>query len=455
MTAPFENDVIVAIATPPGRGAMGIVRLSGSGAVDVAKKIFSPVPQKQKFPVSHHMYYGNIVHNGAKIDEVMLCCMLTPKSFTREDVVEIYTHGGFMTVRGVLDAALFNGARLALPGEFTRRAFLNGRINLTQAEAVMDLINAQSEAARTVGLRHLGGGFSDRIKTNRDTILRWLANIALSIDYPEHEEEALNRETIVTEGRILLADMLKLQQTAEIGRILREGVKTAIAGSPNVGKSTLLNAILGEDRAITHKQPGTTRDVLTEQVLIGSISLVLMDTAGLRETKNPVEQIGIKRTFETIKEAELILYVVDGTKKMNAFYDFDKNQKVIFIINKNDLPLNEEWEKVVSEWPVISLSAKTGKGLDQLYTEIKKTILSGWENIGAETDIITRERHKTLLAEAVKHLSDGITAFEQGFTEDIAAIHLRAAYLSLGHILGLEYADDMVDRIFAEFCVGK
>jgi len=453
-----DNDVIAAVATPPGRGAVGIVRLSGAGAADVLKAIFLPAGGRVKSFASHQMYYGKVVHNKSVIDEVMLCCMRAPRSFTREDVVEIYAHGGFSTMYGVLDAVLDNGARLALPGEFTKRAFLNGRINLTQAEAVMDLVNANNEAARAAGLRQLGGGLSNRVAACRDTILRWLANIALSIDYPEHEEETLNRDTIITEGQALLAEMQALLKTAEVGRVLREGVKTAIVGAPNAGKSTLLNAILGEDRAITHELPGTTRDVLTEQVRVNGVPLVLMDTAGLRKTNDPVELLGLGRTHEAIRNAELILQVVDGGVKYKdpAIHKYGEKQKTIIIVNKCDLPLTDEWE-----WSdlVIPVSAKTGQGLDRLYETIKKTFLTGARDVGindfAESDVITRERHRLLINEAIGHVADGIEAFERNETEDIAAIPLRAAYLSLGHILGLEYADDIIDRIFAEFCVGK
>ncbi|MCL2604655.1 MAG: tRNA uridine-5-carboxymethylaminomethyl(34) synthesis GTPase MnmE [Defluviitaleaceae bacterium] len=475
MTVPYENDVIAAIATPPGRGAVGIVRLSGSGSVGVVNRIFKKTGKDSRgcgnsFPSylkSHRMYYGTISDNGTVIDEVMLCCMRVPRSFTREDVVEIYAHGGLVTMHGVLNAALKNGARLALPGEFTKRAFLNGRINLAQAEAVMDLVNAGSEAARAAGLRQLGGGLSGRVAACRDTILRWLAHIALSIDYPEHEEEALNRQTIISEGQALLADMRALLKTAEVGRVIREGIKTAIIGPPNAGKSTLLNAILGEDRAIVHESPGTTRDILTERVMVGDVPLVLIDTAGLRETEDPVEQMGLDKTYDAIKNAELVLYVVDGggsskDKTLGALPPIPRkllkkfDQNFIVLINKCDLLPADEWKTMDEEIPI---SAKTGQGLDQLYDAIKRLFLSGMGDAGikyfAESDIITRERHRALLCEAIEYLETALDDFGRGETEDIAAIPLRAAYLSLGHILGLEYADDIIDRIFAEFCVGK
>ncbi|MCL2365075.1 MAG: tRNA uridine-5-carboxymethylaminomethyl(34) synthesis GTPase MnmE [Defluviitaleaceae bacterium] len=488
-----QNDVIVAIATPPGRGALGVVRLSGAGALEVVRRIFFATNGKAGKMRPHRMEYGNIRMDGTVIDEVMLCAMPAPKSFTREDVVEIFAHGGPMTMQGVLNAALQSGARLARPGEFTQRAFLNGRINLAQAEAVMDLIHAGSEAARAAGLRQLGGGLSSRISICRNAILRWLAHISLSIDYPEHEEEATNRATILSEGQRVLADMQALLQTANIGRLLREGIKTAIIGAPNAGKSTLLNALLGEDRAIIHELPGTTRDVLTESVQIHGIPLVLMDTAGLRETSDPVEKMGVERSRQAMDEAELILHVIDGSTTADSSVSADgqaTQKKIITIINKSDLPEAAQTAQVIKKaaeaserkTPIIPISAKTGAGLDKLLDAIRKTIFNASTNGNtatagfvatptanknnpppdflviqdfAETDVITRERHRVLLVEAIEFLQQALAELEAGVAEDMVAIALRGAYLSLGHILGEEYADDIIDRIFAEFCVGK
>jgi len=450
----IESDVIAAIATPPGRGAVGIVRLSGDDALQVFSKIFRP---KAKNWQSHRMYYGFIYDNGEAVDEVMACPMLAPRSFTSENVVEIYAHGGISTLHGVLNAALNNGARLALPGEFTKRAFLHGRINLTQAEAVMDLVSAASKAARRAGLRQLGGGLSTRLKSGRDKLLSWLAHIELSIDYPEHEEEAMNRESILNEGTSWLAEMNQLLKTAEIGRVLREGVKTAILGRPNVGKSTLLNAILGEDRAIVHEIPGTTRDVLTEQVQLGDVVLRLMDTAGIRETDDPIESIGVEKSNSAAMDAELILYVMDMSKPPQA-EDMDnlkllEGKNVLVVLNKSDLPVADGWEAV--NMPAFAISAHTRQGLDELYAQIQQTALKGLYASEDETDIITRERHKILLKTAIKRVNSAMDEFRMGVEEDLVSIGLREAYLALGEILGLEVSDDIVDRIFAEFCVGK
>jgi len=475
------SDVIAAIATPPGRGAVGIVRLSGDGVLDVFNRIF-----KGNFKgESHRMYYGQICSGNEVIDEVMACCMLAPRSFTREDTVEIYAHGGNMTLYGVLNAALDNGARLALPGEFTKRAFLNGRINLTQAEAVMDLISATTGAARRAGLRQLEGGLGRRVESGRDRLLMWLAHIELSIDYPEHEDEAMNREAILREGESWLVDMESLLRTAEVGRVLRDGIKTAILGRPNVGKSTLLNAVLGEDRAIVHEIPGTTRDVLTEPVQLGDVVLQLMDTAGIRETSDPIESIGVGKTYQAAQEAELLIYVMDRSKPPVAEDveilgrlrgatgegpPISENSHIIVVLNKCDLPPDKGWSNWQTNTAVQSvgltqlpnipqihhISAQNRDGLESLYESIRRMFLQGQlSGDDAEFDIITRERHKELLQSAIAHVRRAMDEFYAGVAEDLVSIGLREAYIALGEILGLEVSDDIVDRIFSEFCVGK
>jgi len=480
----IDCSVISAIATPPGRGAVGIVRISGKDALEVFGKIFrltgtvSPKknPVKNAYPQhkweSHRMYYGQIftgsLSSDEYVDEVMACPMLAPRSYTREDVIEIYAHGGMSTLHGVLNATLNNGARLALPGEFTKRAFLNGRINLTQAEAVMDLISAQTDAARRAGLRQLGGGLSKCITKGRDNLLVWLAHIELSIDYPEHEAEAMNREAILHEGTEWLANMSALLKTADLGKVLREGVKTAILGRPNVGKSTLLNAILGEDRAIVHEIPGTTRDVLTEQVQLGDVVLRLMDTAGIRTTDDPIESIGVDKSYEAAKDAELVLYVMDRSMPPAAA-DMEilsklKGKHVLVVLNKCDLPADNLWDTFLNDLTTIfngknvavfSISAQSRMGLDILYEKIQHDFIKGMFFEEAETDIITRERHKILLEMAISHVTRGMDEFRLGIAEDLVSIRLREAYTALGEILGLEVNDDIVDRIFSEFCVGK
>ena len=500
----MDNDIISAIATAPGHGAIGIVRMSGVGAVELAKRIFSGSSELE----SHRMYYGSI-HSGGefgeKIDKVMICAMYAPRSYTMEDTVEIYAHGGMVVLRSVLDATLREGARLAEPGEFTKRAFLNGRINLTQAEAVMDIINAGSDAARRAGLRQLGGGLGGRISRQRDTILSWLAHIELSIDYPEHGEEAKTAAQILAEGGSVIANLEALHKTAAIGRILRDGVKTAIIGRPNAGKSTLLNALLSEDRAIVHEIAGTTRDILTERVVVGGVPLVLMDTAGIRETNDPVEKIGVEKTLQAAEDAELVLYVVDIMQGL-CVEDVEiierlSHKPTIILLNKCDLqiqvvsdtsrlealfvhPSSETaYSHVIAseakqssstklldcfgnstlamtgrghaKSPHLKISTLTGRGLDKLYEKIGELFLSDIGDTNRDSDIITRERHRVLIEQAISHVRTAMQEIELSVPEDLVSVNLSAAYMALGEVLGVEVADDILDRIFAEFCVGK
>ena len=453
----YANDTIAAIATAPGQGAVGIVRLSGIDAVACATRIIDKMYDKPHERLeSHRMYYGKIYNNGEVIDEVMYCVMRAPKSYTREDIVEIYCHGGMLTLRAVLGTVLAHGARIAEPGEFTKRAFLNGRINLSQAEAVMDIISAGSEAARRIGLAQLGGAFGYRISALRDKILTWLAHIELSIDYPEHEDEAKNSAEILTESGEVLAEIGRILNSAKTGRVLRDGIKTAIIGRPNVGKSTLLNAILSEERAIVHEMAGTTRDVLTERVLVNDVPLILMDTAGIHETDDTIEKIGVEKSVEAAENAELILYVVDAQTGMTAedeeFMARIDGCEIIIVLNKCDI----KQVSVISntEVEVIKISAKTGEGLSVLYSQIHEKFLSGI-NTTADDEIITRERHRTLLEKAIFHIKNAVHELQLETFEDLVSIELRAAYIALGEILGLEVEDDIIDRIFAEFCLGK
>ena len=454
-----EGDVIAAIATPPGTGAIGIVRISGFEALDVLLRVFKgPFRQKEKI-MSHRMYYGEIVSGGERIDEVMVCPMLAPRSYTLEDTVEIYAHGGMHVLGKVLGTVLENGARLAHPGEFTKRAFLNGRINLTEAEAVMDVITSTSDGARRAALRQLGGGLSERVRGIRDRILSWLAHIELSIDYPEHEEEAKNARVILAESEAVLENLRGLLETAEIGRILREGLKTAIIGRPNVGKSTLMNAILSEDRAIIHEQPGTTRDVLTESVRVGDVPLVIMDTAGIRDADDAVERIGVKRSLEAVRNADLVIYVADSSVGitdedegiLSDIHKWGLEENLIIVLNKCDL----EQVEVATDKACIPISAKTGTGLHLLYKKIQEMFQSGGIKSASESDIITRERHRILINDATLSLETAMLEIINNVPEDLVSISLRTAYIALGEILGEEVSDDIVDRIFMEFCVGK
>ena len=480
-----KRDTIAAIATAHGTGAIGVVRVSGGDASSVLGRVFRVAGgcSVDEF-LSHRMYYGKIFRGNEVVDEVMVCFMRSPRSFTCEDCVEIFAHGGLFVLGEVLSTVLDNGARLAEPGEFTKRAFLNGRLNLAQAEAVADLIGAKTAAAQRAALRQLGGGLSERIETNRDRILQWLAHIELSIDYPEHEEEARNAIEIIGEAGDVLTDLRKLCETADTGRIIRNGVRTAIIGRPNVGKSTLLNAILRENRAIVHETAGTTRDVLTEEVRVADVPLVIMDTAGLRETSDPIEKIGIEKTHEAVLDAELILYVADATEGLTeedyvSIELFAKSKNFFVLLNKADLlggvgdnspvatgdfeptgitPLHSYVPSIEGDFcstPPLPISAKNGEGLDVLFSRVRELFLAGSVGEGGEADIITRERHRVLLEYAVGRIENSVAELSGGVPEDLVSVSLRAAYIALGEILGKEIGDDIVDRIFAEFCVGK
>jgi len=508
------SDTITATASAHGQGAIGVIRISGDDALCVLKKVFTPHRDFE----SHKIYYGKITSGAEIIDEVTACFFAAPRSFTRENCVEIYAHGGMFVLSEILNLLVKNGARLAEPGEFTKRAFLNGRINLAEAEAVMDLISAKTSAARRAAVRQLGGGLSRKIEDARDTILSWIAHIELSIDYPEHEDEARNAAEILAECDALLETLRGIHATSGTGRIIRDGIRTAIIGRPNVGKSTLLNAILREDRAIVHETAGTTRDILTEQVRIGDIALLLTDTAGLRQTSDEVEKIGIEKTLDTARDAELILYVADATAGItpeDAEKIADFEQPVIILFNKCDLmitgaspgvmphelfeksstktnagdtcnlphipskpdtapcTINETAQSAVSENffeegvrgrnffskksfspEVLNISAKTGDGLTELFACIKEIFIKHGAD-GAETEIITRERHGVLLAQAIEHIEGAARELHAGVPEDLVSVSLRAAYIALGEILGAEIGDDIVDRIFEEFCLGK
>ncbi|WP_406677371.1 tRNA uridine-5-carboxymethylaminomethyl(34) synthesis GTPase MnmE [Moorella sp. ACPs] len=455
-------DTIAAVATPPGEGGIGIVRLSGSDAVAIASKIFQP-RRGPHFSASrsHTLRLGVIIdpETGETVDEVLASIMRAPHSYTAEDVVEINCHGGALAVARVLQLALRHGARLAEPGEFTRRAFLNGRLDLAQAEAVLDVIRARSSQGLAAAVGQLQGKLSQKIAAINDFLTGVLAAIEASLDFPEEVGEVSASE--LEKLKQAREEVLKLLATWEEGRLLNEGLKIAIVGRPNVGKSSLLNALLRQERAIVSQIPGTTRDTIEETLLLGGFACRLVDTAGLRETADTLESIGVARTRQAVKEADLVLMVVDLS---TGILPDDKRilqeitgKSVIIVGNKVDLVGEKETglEAFAPSYPRVTISAREGKGLDELAGMIREIVLSGKVVRTREEPLLTRARHRDALEKCLEHLNAAIAAWEEGMPGDLIAVDLWAARDFLGEITGATAREDLLDRIFSDFCIGK
>ena len=456
--AGYIDDTIAAISTPPG-GGIGIVRVSGAGAFPIVKKLF----RGKKNWESHHVYYGKIVKGTAVADEVLLVAMRGPKTYTTEDTVEINCHGGTRAMQAVLQLLLQNGARLAEPGEFTKRAFLNGRIDLSQAEAVMDIIDAKTERSHRAALSQLEGRLAKQAKKLSAALLYTLTRIEAAIDYPEYDETLLMIQEVRQAADDALAMADKLLQTAQNGRILREGLETVIVGSPNVGKSSLLNALLNEDRAIVTNIPGTTRDTLTEMVSVGGIPLVLTDTAGLRQTEDEVERLGVERSKQRAAYASLLLYVIDGAETLRnedieAIRGYTAgNRTVLVLVNKEDLGMVVDTSiltDIVGAENVLIVSAKQETGLEALAARIQTLYGSGLET-AEEAAVLTNMRHIDALYRARAAVLRAIETIDGGLPEDFVSIDLRAAYDCVGEITGETADAELLDSIFARFCLGK
>lgn len=451
------EDTIAQISTPLGTGGISIIRISGSESINILSKVFKGKKDANEIK-SHTINYGNIVNSENKvIDEVLVSVMYAPNTYTKENVVEINCHGGIKTVQTVLLEVLKNGARLADAGEFTKRAFLNGRLDLSQAEAVIDVINAKTNLQQEVALNQLKGSLSNEIINFRQAILRLLAQIEASIDYPEHDMEENNLLEIEKEVKDLKCKVQNLVDTSDTGKILREGIQTVILGKPNVGKSSLLNVLLNEDRAIVTDVAGTTRDILQEYVNIKDIALKIIDTAGIRDTEDKIEKIGVQRSKEYALKADLVLLVLDGSRELEEedieIMDFIKNKKSIILINKNDLDPKINLGGIKQE-NIINISTLNKDGLDLLIDEIRNLFFKGEINTNDEMFICSL-RHKGLLNKAIDSLNLVLTAIEGGFTEDFITIDLMDAYKSLGEIIGETVDEDVIEAIFSEFCLGK
>lgn len=453
----MENRTIAAISTPQGTGGISVIRISGDRAVEIAEKVFSG--KSLKSAKSHTVHYGYIIDsNGNRIDEVLVTVMLAPRTFTREDTVEISCHGGSVTTRAVLGAVIEAGAYMAAAGEFTKRAFMNGRIDLSQAEAVIDIINAKNELSRRNAVSQLGGALSKEIKAVRDSLVHLSAQMQVIIDYPDEDLEDVTVEDIENVCRNGAERVERLLATSDSGRMIREGIKTAIVGKPNVGKSSILNYLAREERAIVTDVAGTTRDVIEESVSINGIPLILSDTAGIRETEDTVEKIGIERSRQYLDAADLVIVVIDAA---NGIDDDDKevlaateDKTRIILLNKTDIADAGAFGIVGSNSAVIEVSAKTGDGMDNLASEIER--ICHLDEINSENGaVITNMRHKAALIGARDALSRAADALDSGMPTDIVSIDIAAAMDSLGEITGETVSDSIVNDIFHNFCVGK
>ncbi len=457
-----DTDTIAAIATAPGQSGIGVIRISGNDALQITDGlIFSRNGKKLDIlgQESHTVKYGFVCDGKDVIDEVLVTYFKKPRSFTAEDTVEISCHGGSFVLRRVLSLIVKSGARIAEPGEFTKRAFLNGRIDLTEAEAVMDIISSSNEFARKNSLSVLRGGIYDKIRLLREKILHETAFLEAAIDDPEH----YSLDGYGTELRERLSEIIssidRLLSSADIGRILKSGIKTAIAGKPNVGKSSILNLLTGENRAIVTDIPGTTRDVLSSEILIGGIPLIISDTAGIRDTDDKVEKIGVERSREAISKADLVLFTVDSSSDIDnedrEIYEHIRSldKKCIVLLNKSDL--RADGTKVFDfSCPVVDFSALEEKGIEELKNIIEEMFLSG--SLRSDEEIYdTNERQLFELRAAGESLGLVIQSIDDGMTEEFYSVDLMDAYTHLGNVIGEETGEDLFNKIFSEFCMGK
>lgn len=459
----MELDTIASISTPMGEGAIAIVRLSGDDAISIADKLYKGKHQLSDV-ASHTINYGHIIDPASNeiIEEVMVAVMRAPRTYTREDIVEINCHGGIMTVNRVLELALTNGARLAEPGEFTKRAFLNGRIDLSQAEATMDFIRSKTDRASRVAMQQIEGRLSVLIKGLRQSILEILAQVEVNIDYPEYDdvEEATNT-FLMEEARKIEGSITNLLQTANQGKILREGLSTVIVGKPNVGKSSMLNNLIQDNKAIVTEIAGTTRDVLEEYVNVRGVPLRLVDTAGIRETEDIVEKIGVERSREALKKADLILYVLNNneilTEEDYKLAEIIKNEDVIVIINKTDLDTKldlEEVKTMVGNAPIVRTSMLSQQGIEELEEQIRTLFFAG-EVSNQDMTYVSNARHISLLKSAKTSIGDAISAAELGVPVDMIQIDLIKTWELLGEVIGESVDDGLIDQLFSQFCLGK
>ena len=458
----FIDDTISAIATAPGEGGIGIIRISGEKSLQVAQSIFKSKSGKMiKDYNARTLIYGTVVDNEKVIDEVLVAYMKGPNSYNAEDVIEINCHGGFISVKKILELILSKGVRLAEAGEFTKRAFLNGRIDLSQAEAIIDVIKSKTDMAHEVAQSQLEGSLAKKIKDLRMNVTEVLAHLEVSIDFAEEDVEEITYQTLEEKSLELRNEIKKLYDTAESGKILRDGLKTVIVGKPNVGKSSLLNSILGENRAIVTDIAGTTRDVIEEFVNIKGIPLKIVDTAGIRETEDVVEKIGVEKSRESFSTADLVIMVLDASRKLSEedmeILESLKNKKTIVLLNKMDLEPQIELEKIeefVNSEDIIKISALKHQGIEELQDKIEAMVYHGSVKNSSNL-MITNSRHKDALFKAYESINDAISAIEQRMPYDFIEVDFKNIWDYLGYINGDTVREDLLDTIFANFCIGK
>ena len=459
----MDFDTITSISTPMGEGAIGIVRLSGPQAVEIGDKLY-----KGKKPLaevdSHTINYGHIIdpETNETVEEVMISVLRAPKTFTREDIIEINCHGGILTINRILELTMTHGARMAEPGEYTKRAFLNGRIDLSQAEAVMDFIRSKTDRASKVAMNQIEGRLSDLIKRQRQSILEILAQVEVNIDYPEYDDvEDATTEFLLQQSKNIKQEINQLLETGAQGKIMREGLSTVIVGRPNVGKSSMLNNLIQDNKAIVTEVAGTTRDVLEEYVNVRGVPLRLVDTAGIRDTEDIVEKIGVERSRKALSQADLILFVLNNNEALTeddqTLYDVVKNEDVIVIINKTDLETHldiNEVKEMIGDTPLIQTSMLKQEGIDELEIQIRDLFFGG-DVQNQDMTYVSNSRHISLLKQARQSIQDAIDAAESGIPMDMVQIDLTRTWEILGEIIGESASDELIDQLFSQFCLGK
>lgn len=455
---------IAAIATPLGEGGIGIVRLSGNKSLAIVEKIFQPASSKKLKNNSHCLIYGTIIEpNGQAIDEALVVYMRGPHSYTAEDVVEIQAHSSIAGLQKILSLVLANGARLANPGEFTQRAFLNGRLDLTQAEAVLDIIKSRTQASLKLAMRQHKGLLSKKISSYRQLLKDIVVQLEAVIDYPEEDIEDLTAQDVSVKLQALQTQLQELLDSAKVGKVLKEGLRVVITGQPNVGKSSLLNLLLQEERAIVSNIAGTTRDVIEEKLIVAGIPIVLVDTAGIRETEDVIEKIGVAKSYSNIESADLVLLMLDASQGLNA--DDEKllaaigEQEYFVLVNKIDVPA--DLEKIKSQLALykpkktIYLSLVTGEGMAEFKEQLTQQVFGSSGQLLEDNVYIQNVRHEQLLQTAAQHLQEAEQALQLGISLDCAVIDLRLCIDNLGCITGESVQDEIINEIFSRFCIGK